>query len=200
MGLAQMSALTGGKRYKRPYVEEINNRTKYLPSLYSQRKQDAYQGKMYGLQKEQAAQNREFGVADLALREDALDEQKKAQKRANTLGYANLGLGGALGFAGLANDAGWFDPAPAAVETFDPSNIIDLSPVKDITDSLPFTSGAEKVGDLAPSLGPVAQVADSAVDAVSDSGSFWKNLFDFGGGGDSLFDSVASDYISVGQY
>jgi hypothetical protein len=34
MGLTQMSALGGGRGFKRPYVEEINARKRYLPQLY----------------------------------------------------------------------------------------------------------------------------------------------------------------------
>jgi hypothetical protein len=86
MGLAQMSALGGGRKYKQPYVEEINARKQYLPQVYAQKKEDKYRDKMAGLQSDQ-----------LALQEDALKQQKKAQKRANTLGYVNMGVGAGLG-------------------------------------------------------------------------------------------------------
>jgi hypothetical protein len=86
MGLAQMAALSGGRKYKRPYVEELNAQKKYLPQIYGQKKEDKYRDKMAGLQSDQ-----------LALQEDALKQQKKAQKRANTLGYVNMGVGAGLG-------------------------------------------------------------------------------------------------------
>jgi hypothetical protein len=86
MGLAQMAALSGGRKYKTPYVEEINARKRYLPQVYAQKKEDKYRDKMAGLQADQ-----------LALQEDALKQQKKAQKRANTLGYVNMGVGAGLG-------------------------------------------------------------------------------------------------------
>jgi len=98
MGLAQMFALTGGKRYKRPYVQEINARSRYLPQVYAQKKADEYRDKMYGLEQQR-----------LGMSQEALDEQKKMAKRAQLYGYANLGVGTGLGLAGLAADKGWFD-------------------------------------------------------------------------------------------
>ena len=100
MGLTQMAALTGGRKYKTPDVEEINAQKRYLPAIYGQKKEDAYRDKMYGLEKEGLAFNKEMSLANFALSEEALKEQKKAQKRANRLGYANIGLGAGLGIAG----------------------------------------------------------------------------------------------------
>ena len=71
MSLTQLSALTGGKPFKRPYVAEINARKKFLPSIYAQKKEDAYRDEMH-----------KISLQDLSLRQDALDEQKKAQKKA----------------------------------------------------------------------------------------------------------------------
>ena len=86
MGLEQIGALQGNNRFKRPYVQEINARTPYLPLLYAQKKEDQYRDKMYGLEKQ-----------GLALESDALDEAKKRNKTARNLGYANIGLGAGLG-------------------------------------------------------------------------------------------------------
>jgi hypothetical protein len=99
MGIAQMSALSGGKRYKRPYVDEINARKGALPGLYAQKKDTAYQDKMFGLENQKLAQNEKFGLANLDLMQDAQNEAKKRNKTAKQLGYANIGLGAALGAA-----------------------------------------------------------------------------------------------------
>ena len=59
MSLAQMAALTGGNNFKRPYVEEINARTPYLPSLYGQKKQDKYRDQIHDINLEKLALSKE---------------------------------------------------------------------------------------------------------------------------------------------
>lgn len=189
MGLAQMSALTGGRKFKRPYVEEINKRTAGLLPMYAQRKEDKYRDEMFGLQQAGLAQDKEFGLADLSLREDALSEQKKARKKANWLGYANIGLGAGLGVAGLASDNDWFKPAT--------DSVVDMASPS-YTDSI-----------LAFGKGAVSAPAQQAFDPASE---FTAGLADFGGGvlkkigggifdfGKGLYDSVVGDYLDMGDW
>jgi len=169
MGLAQMFALTGGKRYKRPYVQEINARSRYLPQVYAQKKADEYRDKMYGLEQQR-----------LGMSQEALDEQKKMAKRAQLYGYANLGVGTGLGLAGLASDKGWFD-------IFGSGGDAAYEPVKGLASDFssmasPFT-GENSMSYLD--------------DAYDFGGSFLKNFSSGGGGG--IFDSIFGDAIDFGD-
>lgn len=185
MGLAQMQALTGGKKIKRPYVEEINARTRYLPQMYATKKADQYRDQSFALQKQNVAQDKKYGLADLSLREDALDEQKKAQKRANKLGYANIGLGAGLGVANIASDMDIFKPKDTGVAV---ESIYDLG--------LEPSDGAYGMVSEGTSA-PTQATADPFSDWMSAGGDFLKQI---GGGiwdaGKGIYDNIVGDYVS----
>ena len=103
MGLEQMYALSGGRKFKRPYVEEINARTPFLPQLYAQKKQDEYRDQMYGVEQQKLAMNQEM-----------IEDAKKRNKTARNLGYANIGLGAGLGLLG-----NWEDISTGTKSLFD---------------------------------------------------------------------------------
>ena len=171
MGLAQMSALSGGRKYKRPYVEEINKQTKYLPAIYGQKKEDAYRDKMYGLQ-----------TSSLELQEDALKTQKKAQKRANTLGYINMGVGAGLGA---------IDAYPALKEVG-----------KDVVDWFSPTDTFKGIGGVvSPSSGQTfggLTGSTSPIDLVSGGYDVFKKFGEAGFGvAKGLYDSVVGDSIDI---
>ena len=85
-------ALTGYRKYKSPYVSEINARKAYLPALYNQRRDDKYREQSYNLDKQGLAQNKEFALKNLELSEKAAHQARKRDKLAANLGYAGLGL------------------------------------------------------------------------------------------------------------
>lgn len=97
MGLAQMQALGSGRGFRRPYVDEINARTPYLPQLYAQKRSQEHQDRMWGLEQRGLAQNKKFQTAELNLREDMAKEARKRNRLAKNLGYAQLGVAGGLG-------------------------------------------------------------------------------------------------------
>jgi hypothetical protein len=111
MGLTQMSALGGGKGFKRPYVEEINAQARYLPQLYGIKQQEtsrkqqlglnqrrfAQERERLGLERDRLAQEKTFGLAQQDLAEQAAHEVRKKNRYAQNLGLANIGLTGGLG-------------------------------------------------------------------------------------------------------
>jgi len=103
----QMGAVTN-RRLKPNYVSAINAQTPYLPQLYQQKEDKAYQEKAFGqqersldLSKQGLEQQNSFNIRNEALARDALDQQKKQNKTAKNLGYANMALGGVSGLASL---------------------------------------------------------------------------------------------------
>ena len=166
MGLAQMSALTGGKKFKRPYVEEINARAQHLPALYAHKSEEEYRDKMHGLETQK-----------LGLSQDALDAQKKAQKRANMMGYANMGLAGAFGavdaYPGLKeigkDVSDWLNPA---------ETVSMMSGTQDAIKA-PF----ESMG------GPIDWMADTVSPLIKNIGGF---AWDAGKG---IYDSLVGDVV-----
>jgi hypothetical protein len=117
MSLQQMSALGGGRGFKRPYVEEINARTPYLPQLYGMKQQERFRKQQLGLDQRRLAQEKTFGLANLNLQEEAVHEAKKRNKTAQNLGLANIGLAGGLGLydavgqPSLSDIGDWFSPS-----------------------------------------------------------------------------------------
>ena len=185
MGLAQMGALSGGQRFKRPYVEEINARTPYLPQLYAQKKTDEYNDKMYGLKEKELAQDREFGLKNLSMMEDAQSEMKKRNKLARNMGYANIGIGTALG----------------AMDNWDSIK----SGISSISSMFPSVSEGEGLQSV---FGNVAREASSAPFEVMSSGGGgpldWidyvsPSVRNLAGGawdvGKGIFDSVVGDAV-----
>jgi len=197
MGLEQMYALTGGGRFRRPYVNEINARKQYLPNIYAQRKEDVYRDKTYALQQQALEQGSNIARKNLAMQQKALDEQKKAQKRANILGYANIGLGAGLGIAGLGSDLGWWgkDETPVANDIVSGIGGIGTSPLGEVARSVaqnnvPGTSGiTDYLGDIGNAVwDPIKKTGEAA--------------WDFGTG---IYDSIVgntidTDWGDVGDY
>ena len=189
MGTTQMQALAGGKRFKYPYVQEINSRKNYLPQLNAQKKEDTYRNQAFGLERRGLAQNKELALQGLALQEEANDEQKKAQKRANMLGYANMGIGAGLGVAGLGNDMDWWGKGADSKIS---GGAIDLS-------------GLSELGTPSSFIKPETQALSGETDFWSDIGNdIWdplKNIGnaigDFGGG---IYDSLVGDAIDFGDF
>lgn len=103
----QMRAVTN-RRIKPNYVDAINAQTPYLPQIYQQREDTAFRDKGYGLEQQNLAlsekslaQSADIARRTEALNQDQLDEQKKQNKRAQQLGWANTALAGASGLANL---------------------------------------------------------------------------------------------------
>ena len=187
MGTTQMQALAGGKRFKYPYVQEINSRKNYLPQLNAQKKEDAYRNQAFGLESRGLAQNKELTQQGLDLQKDAYDEQKKAQKRANLLGYANMGLGAGLGVAGFGNDMGWWGKGSEVSK-----DAIDIS-------------GITELGTPSSFINQEAPTSSGPMDYLSDIGSsIWNPLKNIGGAigdfGSGIYDSIVGDAIDFGDF
>ena len=137
--MAQES-LTGYRKYKSPYVAQINARKAYLPALYNQRREDKYQEQAYNLDKQGLAQEREFALKNLELSEKAAHEARKRDKLAANLGYAGLGLQAGFGLANHFDFSNMFAPKEAASI---PSEIIQ-APIQEA-----FTGGTDYIRDVA---------------------------------------------------
>ena len=170
MGLTQMAALTGGRKFKTPYVEEINARKQYLPAIYGQKKEDAYRDKMYGLEQSR-----------FELEQDALKAQKKAQKRANRLGYINLGVGAGLGVMNAYPARK--EVGKDVVDWLNPAQTINTGAVNEIA------SGA-----LSPSAGLASLPADLIGGTADIFKKFGESAFDAAKG---VYDSIIGDSIDI---
>ena len=124
MALPQMSALGGGRGFKRPYVEEINERKRFLPQMYANKQNEQYRKQQLGLgqrrlglDRERLAQEKQFGLANLDLAEESAKEARKRNKYAQNLGLANIGLGAgfgmydAMGSPSFSDIGDWFSPS-----------------------------------------------------------------------------------------
>jgi hypothetical protein len=107
MALDQMRAVSN-RRIRPKIVDAINAQTPYLPQLYQQKEDKAYKTKLYdqsersmALGEKGLAQQGEIARRNEAFAYDQLEEQKKQNKTAKKLGYANIGIGGLSGLAGL---------------------------------------------------------------------------------------------------
>ena len=190
MGLEQMSAISPGSRYKRPYVDEINARTPYLPMLYQQKKQDEYRDKMYSLDEEKLAQDREFGLKNLDMQRDIQEEAKKRNKLARNLGYANIGLGAGLGV--LNNWDTIKQGATSLFPSLGESGVVDFD-WSDAFTSAPQASVSPDLSSVAAS--PIEWVSESATDYIIDplkqAGSWaWDT-------GKGLFDDIVGNSIDI---
>ena len=133
-------ALTGYRKYKSPYVSEINARKAYLPALYNQRRDDKYREQSYNLDKQGLAQNKEFALKNLELSEKAAHQARKRDKLAANLGYAGLGLQAGFGLANQFDFSNMFSPE-AAVDV--PSEMVQ-APIQEA-----FTGGTDYIRDVA---------------------------------------------------
>jgi hypothetical protein len=178
MGIPQMSALGGGRGFKRPYVEEINARTPYLPQLYGLKQQERFRKQQLGLnqrrfgqererlglEKDRLAQEKAFGLAQQDLAEQAAHEARKRNRRAQNLGLANIGIVGGLGLydaigqPSLGDISDWFSP-----------------------------TGGYDIGDIGSIAG--VTMASGADDLFSGGGE------DFFGGGGGLMGDILEDWI-----
>jgi len=169
MALNQMSAVMN-RRLKPNYVSAINAQTPYLPQLYQQREDTAYQNKVYDQNERGLAQANSIALRNEALQSEALDQQKKQNKTARNLGYANMALGGASGLASL------YQSSKPLLETTP-----DLASV---TQSL--TPEVSNMGDLW-DFGGSSAVTDTA----ANNSSFW----DFGGTSDFNAADLVPDVV-----
>ena len=182
MALSQMYALTGGRRYREPYVSDINARKQYLPQIYEQRDLQKYRDQQYGLQQQ-----------GLALSRDALKEQQDANKRARLMGYANIGLGAGIGLAGLASDQDWFSKlnnsgTDQLVEGLAPDlSSLGKSIGGNVTDNWSSYTGFGETPGASSYLG---DIWDTGGDVLKQ---FGGGLLDAGKG---IYDSVVGDYFS----
>ena len=142
MGLAQMGAVTN-RRLRPNYIDAINAQTPYLPQIYQKKEDTAYRDKVYGQQERSMGINErglalsEKGLAqsaDIARRGelltlDQLDEQKKQNKRAQNLGWANVGLGTATGLANL------YQGAKPMIDSIKPESAWIIAPVDETYES-----------------------------------------------------------------
>jgi hypothetical protein len=128
----QYSALTGGRRLRPGYVDQVNVQTKYLPALARARRDEQYANQRLGLSQRSLAQNNIFNNKRLNLIEDANDLTKKRNKTAERLGYTNLGLSAGLG-AVKAYPA-IKDVGKDVIDFFNPGSITQVaSPIETIT-------------------------------------------------------------------
>lgn len=81
-------ALTGFRKYKTPYVSQINAKTPFLSSLYNLKAQNEYRDK----------QN-ELTQRGLDLQEETAHQARKRDRTATNLGYANTALNAGFGLA-----------------------------------------------------------------------------------------------------
>jgi hypothetical protein len=182
MGIPQMSALGGGKGFKRPYVEEINARTPYLPQLYGIKRQEASRKQQLGLNQRRFAQERErlglerdrlaqektFGLARQDLAEQTAHEARKRNRYAQNLGLANIGLAGgfgaydALGQPSISGIGDWFSPT-------DFSTGFDVADTSDWFGSMPVSAAGGGAEDL---FG-----GDSGLFDYSDVLEGWEGIF-----------------------
>ena len=174
MPLTQFTALTG-RRYRPNYTAMVNARLPYLPAMSSRREALQHQRRMQGL-----AQQR------LDIEREASKEARKTARRAQTLGWAGLGV--KTGLAALPyfadTDVG---PGVSALEV--PKSIIEtIQPGIGPVDIGGAGTGAYSVGsklgadllDL-PGLGPLFEggkrIWDLGSEALGGVGSYFSGLF-----------------------
>jgi hypothetical protein len=120
MGIKQMQALAGGRRIRRPYIDEINARTPYLPQLYNIKRQEQMHRENWALEQKAMAQQKEFETKRLNMMEEQSREARKRNRTARNLGYAGLGLQAGMGAWNIAgqpslSDIGsWFSGGSAS--------------------------------------------------------------------------------------
>lgn len=185
MGMNQMSALTGGKKYRPNYVSQINAQVPYLPALYSRKKEDQWRDKTYGLEKERFEQDKTFQLAELDLAQDAAKQAKKQTRLAEKLGYANLGVNAALGGYDVGSSLLDRFSAPAidetGVSTFDFA-LNEASPLASITKE-----------SAAPESNWLSEGFNDFIAPIKKLGS---GAWDFGKG---LFDSITGSLVDFGS-
>ena len=141
-------ALTGYRKYRSPFVAEINARKQYLPALYNQRRSDLYNKQKYNLEKQGLEQSRQFSLKNLELAEDAARQAKKRDKLAATLGYAGLGLQAGFGLENAFNISDLFGAKdivePGFDFTSDFSGEFLQAPIQEA-----FTGGSDYIRDVA---------------------------------------------------
>jgi hypothetical protein len=194
MALNQMRAVTN-RRIKPNIVSAINAQTPYLPQLYQQKEDTAYKTKLYDQNERSMALN-ERGLSqagDIAKRNEALaykqlDEQKDQNKTAKRLGYANIGMGGLTGLAGLYH-------ATKPMEGF------AMTPsLSDVTqDVMPAVSDFDWSDAFAPAVDAGSDFLTSSTPEMSEfSGAVDPSIDFFGGVGDFVTDYVAEPIRQFG--
>jgi len=169
MPLTQFTALTG-RRYRPNYTAMVNARLPYLPAMSSRREALQHQRRMQGL-----AQQR------LDIEREASKEARKTARRAQTLGWAGLGV--KTGLAALPYFIDADDDISAGISDI-PKSVITMEPGQEFTSPLYSAVGkdtfTDKLFDL-PGLGPLFEggkrIWDLGSEALGGVGSYFSGLF-----------------------
>lgn len=172
--------LTGYRKYRSPDVAEINARTPMLSSLYSQRRQDKYADRSFGLQEQGLKQERQFADQNYDLSKDAQKQARKRDRLASNLGYAGLGLQTGFGLLNNAGTlAGMFDGGNDVVSEFGGNVIQGFGEAA-------IPTGADMLSDLF-----MPTIKETAFDAAGEGlfGGLLDGITDWGFG--DMFESLA---------
>lgn len=198
MALNQLRAVTN-RRIKPNIVAGINAQTPYLPQLYQQKENDAYQTKLFdqnersmGINERGLAQSGEIAKRNEALAYKQLEEQKDQNKTAKKLGYANMGVGGLTGLAGLYQSSkplDGFDITPSLSDVTQNA----VSGVADMGDFAAFSDSFQVPSFSGGGMGPAGTPGAAGMGyGLADSGDF------FGGVGDFVMDYAVEPLKQIG--
>ena len=129
MSLAQLAGLTG-KKIAPGYVPQINAQVPFLADIYGQKKEQSYLDKSNQIATDRLALDTRLGEQGLALAKKQQEQADKYQKKAQRLGYLNVGLNTGLGLADLASSFNWGQPVsetPGALQVSDAMDILNAT-------------------------------------------------------------------------
>lgn len=181
MSLQQLQALSG-KRVKTPYVPQINAQTPYLPQIYGQKRTQAYQDRSNQLNQSRFDLEKRLGEQGLELARKEAKDAEKARKKAQRLGYLNVGLNTGLGLAGLASSYDFGGGGSSASDA-----ILSVPEATDILSAMGAGSS--------PVSSSVSAPAENLTEGFFDGNVLNKigtGIFDFGKG---LYDSTIGNII-----
>ena len=200
MALNQLQAVTN-RRIKPNIVAGINAQTPYLPQLYQQKENDAYQTKLFdqnersmGINERGLEQSGEIAKRNEALAYKQLEEQKDQNKTAKKLGYANMGVGGLTGLAGLyqaSKPLDGFDITPALSDVAQSA----MPSVADMGDFSAFSDAFQQAPSIWDNSSPAMSEFSGAVDTGTAGGG--DNFF--GGVGDFVMDYAVEPLKQIGS-
>ena len=179
MALNQLQAVTN-RRIRPNIVAGINAQTPYLPQLYQQKADTAYRDKSYDQSERSLAQASDIAKKNEALAYKQLDEQKDQNSTAKKLGYANMGIGGLTGLAGLYQATKPMDEFEIAPSLSNVGNAI----------SNVFSGGG---------MGSVGTPGAAGMGSVLDNAGGPGNDSLFGGVGDFVMDYAVEPLKQIGS-
>jgi hypothetical protein len=168
MSLAQLAGLTG-KKIAPGYVPQINAQTPYLGQIYGQKKEQQY-----------LDASNQIATDRLALAKKEQEQNDKYQKKAQRLGYLNVGLNTGLGLADLASSFNWGQPV---------SDTAGAMQVSDAMDILNATGGNSASGESSPVS--TALTSSGGGDILKNVGT---GILDFGKG---IYDNTIGKIIDL---